>query len=167
MKYLHSQNCQCHMSQIFVTVRSTDCSLKPQNYKRNKRHLDPLSPVLSMTMSSSLTSTSFGLSLGRSVIRTPCSHEKNLKGTPPKEVYNKKNLLRCGHFLILLPFRGNTTYFITVFRSGHMLKSHRCWLEGYWTHTSSKKRDSNVSHSTAEPTTEPLGHVKYQGPFSL
>lgn len=118
------------MSQIFVTIRSTDCSLKPQNYKQNKIYLDPQSPVLSMTISSSRSSTSFGLSLRRSVIRTPCSHEKNVKGTPPKNVYNKKNLLRCGNFLILLLFLGNTTYFITVFRRGHMVKSHIQMLSG-------------------------------------
>lgn len=118
------------MSQIFVTVRSIDCSLKPQNYKQNKRYLDPLSSVLSMTTSSSLSSTSLGLSLRRSVIRTPCSHKKNVKGTPPKKVYNKKNLLRCGHFLILLLFLGSTTYFIAIFRRGHMVKSHIQMLTG-------------------------------------
>ena len=37
--------------------------------------------------------------------------------------------------------------------------TYRCWLEGYWTQTSLRKRDSNVSHSTAKPTTEcwPIG----------
>lgn len=110
MKYFDSQNWQQHVGQIFVLVRTVEASKL-----QDKRCLDPLSPTLLTTPSSSLLSTSFGLSLHKPVTGTLCSQRQNVKGTKKKKGrkrkdHNKKNFLMCSHFIILPLFLGNYTF---------------------------------------------------------